>query len=1101
MLTRIKKVAALLFLISPLLLIILSRTAPVTESKVAHLASGKFDISGFLGIAKPRKRTTPIYVPGVEVELRDPLTEKVLAKVRTDLSGRFRFPSQAPSRYKICWSAPGIVHECTDLPMFNEHHYLGLLPMNVDTQNGARMFYGTVRFADGKLPRKLEPMLGINTFATVTARDAGGSSLGQAYVNNYGEYVLPVIKESNKYQLVGSIESASIARSVAFQTGWWKEEDLVFNKQHVPEISGLVSNDSNGKHWTVTPGETVKVRALAIDRDGDALQYRWILPDGTFMATASSDDTVSFQIPPREGVYEFTALVSDGHGGYSKESISLSTNGVHFSGTVAATDAAKVKDALIEVNGKSVQSDTNGYFSIFVPESARYVMNIRKDGYGLVSKIYDNSLTGGHWVLTRASVESVNPSQPISVVNTRAPADCPGPLSDHLTEGVVCNEDYRYQRHNKNSDCGPGIGVQIPANALVDEDGKPPTGNVNMELTTIDLRSPDGMPGDYTAQDRNGNQRVMQSYGAGAVEIKGDGKKYHIKAGETAQVTIPIDPEQLAAGSTPHKIPLLSYDEKTGVWMEEGEAQRVGNAYVGTVKHFSVVNADTLKVNQACLRLETAVMPPKFNLEVTVPQSNGTNRVVSQQIDNLSQRFHVIINLPVYQNIQLRALNSDGSLIQLLDVSNVQHNIDINDPLNKSLNQLIVNSDGQQSSASKLPEFPYAACRRSVELTPFFPVSDTADTFLHGRGAVEALNLTELDPTNSNTFADAIKFSSKEYYKLIDPFEKRATLAGFKKVNGFPAKDEISLQYVNSGDLGFGRDMHCRQIGSDIFTGNEYACYVTNYGSRFTSDDDDYSAALNNSGPVATVAMEFSRSESPVDISGKTLQGNPFVKFYVYKEADGNNRAVSANLDGSGERPVPQLCMVCHGGHYPQGVSPQAGAPIWFTAQSGDLGSHFIPFDLLNMYPVQNLSQDTVRELNCDIVRHAPPSAELEEVITSMYASTCVVQGQGQRTGYPVPGWYDYAGTPSKADVYANVVAPSCRSCHLSQSPSNITWADAQTFLGYGGIISSLVCTKHAMPHALVTHNRFWLSTSPHQPLLLNDFFAANGISTDCIKH
>ena len=41
--------------------------------------------------------------------------------------------------------------------------------------------------------------------------------------------------------------------------------------------------------------------------------------------------------------------------------------------------------------------------------------------------------------------------------------------------------------------------------------------------------------------------RVMQSFGAGMVEIRGGGSKYNLKPGVSAELTIPVDQSQLSA--------------------------------------------------------------------------------------------------------------------------------------------------------------------------------------------------------------------------------------------------------------------------------------------------------------------------------------------------------------------------------------------------------------------------------------------------------------------------------------------------------------------------------------------------------------------------
>ena len=57
----------------------------------------------------------------------------------------------------------------------------------------------------------------------------------------------------------------------------------------------------------------------------------------------------------------------------------------------------------------------------------------------------------------------------------------------------------------------------------------------------------------------------------------------------------------------------------------------------------------------------------------------------------------------------------------------------------------------------------------------------------------------------------------------------------------------------------------------------------------------------------ATVAMEFDPNAA----------NNANVQFYVYNGGDGaSTRLEFADLDGLGPKPVPHLCMVCHGGDY-----------------------------------------------------------------------------------------------------------------------------------------------------------------------------------------
>ncbi len=59
----------------------------------------------------------------------------------------------------------------------------------------------------------------------------------------------------------------------------------------------------------------------------------------------------------------------------------------------------------------------------------------------------------------------------------------------------------------------------------------------------------------------------------------------------------------------------------------------------------------------------------------------------------------------------------------------------------------------------------------------------------------------------------------------------RCTLAGWKTANGFGGADEVRGVYYNEGELGLGRDVHCRQVNPV-----KVACYVTNYGASIPAD-------------------------------------------------------------------------------------------------------------------------------------------------------------------------------------------------------------------------------------------------------------------------
>ncbi|MEZ4309919.1 MAG: hypothetical protein R3F14_17920, partial [Polyangiaceae bacterium] len=229
-----------------------------------------------------------------------------------------------------------------------------------------------------------------------------------------------------------------------------------------------------------------------------------------------------------------------------------------------------------------------------------------------------------------------------------------------------------------------------------------------------------------------------------------------------------------------------------------------------------------------------------------------------------------------------------------------------------------------------------------------------------------------------------------DYYDAIDAPEN---LDDFKQRHGFPS-GEVRAIYYNRGDLGIGRDMHCKKYtpaGQPSVT----ACYVTNYGrvpngAQFTPSfgSPDPQLAINQtidgSNPVATVAMVHDPSN--VD--------NP-VQFIVYN--GGGDKDPYAALDNPGvvalghtSEPthaninVPDNCLTCHGASATYTRGP--GASIQ--------GAAFLPFDEEAMVFAQfnttwskSKMVPRLKRLNTFVWDTAPPQAVLD-LLRGMYGGT-----------------------------------------------------------------------------------------------------------------
>lgn len=129
----------------------------------------------------------------------------------------------------------------------------------------------------------------------------------------------------------------------------------------------------------------------------------------------------------------------------------------------------------------------------------------------------------------------------------------------------------------------------------VDGTGVGYTGKVKSEMVYLDPnneRFSEMMPGGDLAAVRSDNSSAqLVSYGMTDLNMYAEnGDKLQLKEGSKAKLTFPI-PAGMGE-NPPASIPLWSFNEKTGLWEEEGSAQLQGNVYVGEVAHFSWVNLD-----------------------------------------------------------------------------------------------------------------------------------------------------------------------------------------------------------------------------------------------------------------------------------------------------------------------------------------------------------------------------------------------------------------------------------------------------------------------------------------------------------------------------
>ncbi|WP_055446436.1 carboxypeptidase-like regulatory domain-containing protein [Lacinutrix mariniflava] len=210
--------------------------------------------------------------------------------------------------------------------------------------------------------------------------------------------------------------------------------------------------------------------------------------------------------------------------------------------------------------------------------------------------------------------------------------------------------------------------------AFKDENGNAYSGNVDVYMYHLETSNPSIdaiMPGSLQAQNTNGEERILETYGMLNVELKGDsGQKLNIADGHVAEIEISVDP--LQTNNAPSSIPLWHFDEVAGHWIEDGEANLVGGKYIGEVSHFSWWNYDVpFPSVQFCLTVVDGSNIPLSNVKIELWSSVS----VSGRIAYSNGNGEICGQIPSNETFTLNAFDQCGVQIYTTTVNTVTTDI------------------------------------------------------------------------------------------------------------------------------------------------------------------------------------------------------------------------------------------------------------------------------------------------------------------------------------------------------------------------------------------------------------------------------------------
>lgn len=264
-----------------------------------------------------------------------------------------------------------------------------------------------------------------------------------------------------------------------------------------------------------------------------------------------------------------------------------------FFGQVVDENNTGISGAQVKVGGQMVSTDDNGVFSLenaSVNEQFAY-LRVTATGY----------VTSGR---------ALRPSEGANRVKMMLlSADVVATVTSGVSETVQL---------------GNGSSVVLSGD-YIDANGNPYSGTVDVILDFLDPASENLdalMPGMLYAETASGEEAYLETYGMISVELRdASGNELNIDPSSPAELRFPLDPA--LQGVAPSTIPLWSFDDQLGYWIEDGEAVLQGNEYVGQVSHFSFWNCDApFPVVDFCVTIEDTNGNPLSNTTVQISTPN-----------------------------------------------------------------------------------------------------------------------------------------------------------------------------------------------------------------------------------------------------------------------------------------------------------------------------------------------------------------------------------------------------------------------------------------------------------------------------------------------
>lgn len=332
-----------------------------------------------------------------------------------------------------------------------------------------------------------------------------------------------------------------------------------------------------------TVGDVVVVDGTgSSDPDGDAFVHAWEFGDGV-----RANGPTAAHVFTTAGTFTVTLTVRDVTGAAATSTAMVTiapgpTPGSSVAVTVKVKDTigALQPNALISLVGSTTTATTSaaGTATLMMPRGVPQTLRITKAGFS-----------------TKTSVVTLLATQTSGHLDVVLRARQPAVQLDATTGGRVTGLN--------------GVTLDLPPGAVVDSSGAAVSGMIDVNLTPVNVvQNADAFPGLFQGITAQGQRDALASYGTTEFVLSRQGAALNLAPGRSAVIELPMDADQnLPSGAVTvgSRVPLWSLDERSGLWVQEGDGEVVASSATtglslrATVGHFSWWNVDKFSQPQS----------------------------------------------------------------------------------------------------------------------------------------------------------------------------------------------------------------------------------------------------------------------------------------------------------------------------------------------------------------------------------------------------------------------------------------------------------------------------------------------------------------------